>query len=260
MIHANIIHSSYNVYQHFTSGSWCLIFGFRIRLFDQYLIVARDFGLSQLNVGWCTCRIWIRAWTGSLRFSPVWSDSASNRRYSRSYLSPNVSIAESLEHATKVGGATVANLHFSIRVIISCSFMFSSTAWNTTDYQQILNQFSWALTFKRIRLRLFSGETGLSTRSIRSTCSSRKTVWPCAPRPSRISLVALAENPSVMVRLVTSTKLGWFHFAIWCCHGDFVCWYHPAISCNDPNASTTICAINYSVNSKPSQLSPIDTK
>lgn len=101
MIHANIIHSSYNVYQHFTSGSWCLLFGFRIRLFDQYLIVARDFGLSQLNVGWCTCRIWIRAWTGSLRFSPVWSDSASNRRYSRSYLSPNVSIAESLEHATK---------------------------------------------------------------------------------------------------------------------------------------------------------------
>ncbi len=29
---------------------------------------------------------------------------------------------------------------------------------------------------------------GPSTRSIRSTCSSRKTVCPCAPRPSRISL------------------------------------------------------------------------
>lgn len=105
---------------------------------------------------------------GSLRFSPVWSDSASNRRYSRSYLSPNVSIAESLEHATKVGGATFwcfliflmqrsGNQQlwerlqtFTFRSELQYHvLMFSCTAWNTTG-------------LSRIRLRLFLGRRSVN--------------------------------------------------------------------------------------------------
>ena len=121
------------------------------------------------------------------------------RRCSRSYLSPNVSIAESLEHATKVGGASVwcffrflmqRSGNRQLRDNGCKPLLFDQchhVVIHSMEHLWIIpadEPIPWAFTDSAA---IVWGD-GPSTRSIRSTCSSRKTVCPCAPRPSRISL------------------------------------------------------------------------